>query len=227
MENLFLNWSSGKDAALALYRIQEGAHPKNVHLVTTVNEFHDRVSMHGLRKELLVKQLASINLPYSFISLPEMPSMEVYEEKLSSAVNELKEQGFNQAAFGDIFLEDLKEYRDEFFDSRGIETIYPLWKNNSTSLINEFVALGFKAIIIACNEVLGKSFLGTIIDEHFIEKIPEGIDPCGENGEFHTFCFEGPVFDQVIPFEVLGSTYKTYPPLKDGKTNGFWFLDLE
>ncbi len=230
MHKTYFNWSTGKDSALALYYL---LNDKNYHvdeLVTTVNSHFNRVTMHGLRNELLHAQTKSIGISSSIIELPEQPSMEVYEQKMLETVSRLKRQGFTHSAFGDIFLEDLKTYRENQLNQLSIKAIFPLWKQNTKELVNEFLDLGFKTIIVSASaKYFDRDFVGTIIDENFIDKLPEGVDPCGENGEFHTFCFDGPIFSEPIQFVIGEKTYREYKnPDKDDENpqSGFWYCDL-
>ncbi|GAL71343.1 hypothetical protein [Jejuia pallidilutea] len=140
----YFNWSSGKDSALALYHLLKDEHFSVDELITTVNSHYNRVSMHGLRKELLLAQTNAIDIPVSLIELPEMPSMEVYEQKMNETVSRLKNDGFTHSAFGDIFLEDLRDYRDKQLAEVNVTSVYPLWKRNTKELLNEFLDLGFK-----------------------------------------------------------------------------------
>lgn len=225
----YFNWSSGKDSALALHYLLNDKNYSIEHLVTSVNSFHNRVSMHGLRRELLEQQIMSLGIAHSTIELPEQPSMLEYETAMKEKVAQLKEQGFACAAFGDIFLEDLKKYREQQLALMEISAVFPLWQRNTKDLLNEFIGLGFKAILVCINSsLLDVSFAGRIIDKAFINDLPEEVDPCGENGEFHTFCFDGPVFKQPVPFAVGEKIYREYTsPGNDQKNNmGFWFCDL-
>ena len=161
MYKTYLNWSSGKDAALALYKLQKSKKYQVEKLVTTVNSEVDRVSMHGLRTELLVKQAESIGVPLKLIELKGTVSMEMYNAAMNEAVMQLKSEDYSHCVFGDIFLEDLKKYREEQLDKIGIEAVFPLWKNDTKELITEFIDLGFKAITVCVNaKVLDKSFCG-------------------------------------------------------------------
>ena len=231
----YFNWSSGKDSALALHYLLQDRNYSIEHLLTAVNAFHDRVSMHGLRRKLLELQIASLGIPHSTIELPEQPSMKEYESMMKQAVSQLHKKGFNYAAFGDIFLEDLKKYREQQLAIMDIRAVFPLWKRDTRQLLEEFIELGFKAIIICINaDILDVSFAGRIIDKEFINDLPSGVDPCGENGEFHTFCFDGPIFNKAIPFEIGEKVYREYnAPDNDNSSSdiakkkmGFWFCDL-
>ncbi|WP_418602977.1 diphthine--ammonia ligase [Hwangdonia sp.] len=229
----YFNWSTGKDSALALYHLLEDKRYAVDELITTINSHYNRVSMHGLRKELLVAQTDALNIPASIIELPEMPSMEIYEQKMLETVTRLKKAGFTHSAFGDIFLEDLKSYREKQLAKQKIKTIFPLWKRDTKKLLNEFIDLGFKTIVVcAHSKYFDEDFVGTIIDKDFIDNLPKGVDPCGENGEFHTFCFDGPIFNNPIPFKIGEKVYREYdaPKTDDSKSEdakyGVWYCDL-
>mgnify|MGYP000041226550 CR=1 FL=1 len=226
MKKAYFNWSSGKDASLALFRLKQEGAIQIDRLVITVNAHHDRVSMHGLRRELLNQQAEAIGIPLDTIELPENPSMEEYGELMKKKVDELKAQGYADCAFGDIFLEDLREYREKQLE--GIHCHFPLWKEDTRELLQEFIELGFKAVIIcASDKLLGESYVGQEIDQNFLDHLPENVDPCGENGEFHTFCYDGPIFSKPVTFSKGEKILRTYPdPEEKGKEVGFWFIDL-
>lgn len=213
---------------MALFHLLKDDQYSVEHLITTVNSHYNRVSMHGLRRSLMEEQVKAIGLPYSAIELPESPSMEEYEEIMSSEISRLTEDGFSYSAFGDIFLEDLREFRDKQLAQVGLTGIYPLWKRDTTELINEFIDLGFKAITVCTNrKLLGDDFIGRIIDKDFIKDLPKKIDPCGENGEFHTFCFDGPIFSNPIDYEMGEVEHRTYPNPEDkNQKHEFSFQDL-
>lgn len=227
----YFNWSSGKDSALALYHLLQNEHYAIEELVTTVNSHYNRVSMHGLRKELLLAQTNALNIKSSIIELPEQPSMDFYEQKMTEVVTRLKNNGFTHSAFGDIFLEDLKLYREAQLERLKMKAVFPIWERNTEALINEFLDLGFKAIIICAQaKYFGEDFVSKIIDKDFIKALPENVDPCGENGEFHTFCFDGPIFKNPIPFKIGEKVYREYNTpntvQSDGAKSGFWYCDL-
>ncbi|QEC70204.1 diphthine--ammonia ligase [Panacibacter ginsenosidivorans] len=226
-----MNWSGGKDSSLCLYKVFQSGNYNIAHLLTSVNAVHDRISMHGVRRSLLEAQASSIGIPLTTIELPEEPGMEEYENAMLQKVNELKQTGCTHAIFGDIFLEDLKNYREQKLANAGVECSFPLWKINTTELVHEFIELGFKSIIVCINEqYLDKNFCGRIIDEDFINDLPKNVDPCGENGEFHSFVFDGPIFKKPIPFTKGEIVYKTYhAPKTSNETKpdyGFYFCDL-
>ncbi|WP_419869644.1 Dph6-related ATP pyrophosphatase [Chryseobacterium sp. CT-SW4] len=226
------NWSSGKDSALALYAIQKENNVKVTSLLTSINTEYQRVSMHGVPISLLEQQAKSLDLPLIKMEIPKEPTMEEYQKIMAETMNRLQSQGITHSVFGDIFLEDLRNYREEQLKSIGMKAVFPLWKKNTLELIYEFIDLGFKTIVSCVNETyLDKSFAGRVIDENFIKDLPENVDPCGENGEFHTFTFDGPIFNFPIEFEVGEIVKKTYPRPKESedKHDGdyvFWFCDL-
>lgn len=226
----FFNWSTGKDSALALYRILQNEDYTVDCLITTVNDHYNRVSMHGLRNTLMYAQTEAIGIPLKVIKLPEQPDMDTYSKIMGSALNDLTSEGFTHSAFGDIFLEDLKTYRETQLASVNLKGVFPIWKQDTKALIHEFLDLGFKTIIVAASaKYFDKSFVGTVIDHDFINNLPEGVDPCGENGEFHTFCFDGPIFKQPVNFKLGKKTFKSYKnPDSEADTpeSGFWFVDL-
>src|ERR1700744_1084083 len=227
------NWSGGKDSALALYHCLQNPDLDIKYLVTTVNDAADRISMHGVRGELLKRQAKSIGIPLYQIRLPEMPGMEEYDEAMRYHLTKFKEEGITHSIFGDIFLEDLKNYRDARLAEVGMQGIYPLWKKDTHELINEFLGLGF-GTVIACTQAHLGDLAGRVIDSQLISELPEGVDVCGENGEFHTFAFKGPVFEQIIEYRTGEKIFKTYhSPQSDANDNkepskmmGFWYCDL-
>lgn len=224
-QKTFFNWSSGKDSALALYYLLRDENYNVGCLLTSVNSHYNRVTMHGLRTELLYKQIESIGIPGTTISLPAQPTNTEYEAIMKQKVEQLISEGYNTAAFGDIFLEDLKTYRENQLRPLGIKAIFPLWKKDTKQLLTEFINLGFKAITVCIDGTkLDKSFVGRIIDFDFINDLRESVDVCGENGEFHTFCFDGPIFKKPVLFTIGEAVYKEYD--NNGIKSGYWFCDL-
>ena len=225
------NWSSGKDSALALYKTLKEDQFEVTSLLTSINKEFQRISMHGVHISLLEKQAESLAFPLIKMEIPKEPSMEEYQKIMSKTMNEIKSQGVTHSIFGDIFFGDLRVYREEQLQAIGMQAVFPLWKQNTSNLIHEFLDLGFKTIVTCVNETyLDKSFAGRIIDRNFIKDLPENVDPCGENGEFHTFTFDGPIFKNPIEFEVGETVMKTYPKPKTEETQSgdyvFWFCDL-
>lgn len=222
------NWSGGKDSALALYHALNDSQFEVKELITTINADVERISMHGVRKTMLEKQVESIGLHLSIISLPGEVSMADYDQLMREELERVCSDDITHSIFGDIFLEDLRNYREQRLQEVGLKGHFPLWKRDTTALIKEFLSLGFRTIIVAVDgSKLDKSFVGRALDLAFISDLPEGIDPCGENGEFHSFVFDGPLFKQPIEFEmgeVVGKDYKLSQ--EDQLTVTYWFQDL-
>jgi uncharacterized protein (TIGR00290 family) len=230
------NWSGGKDSTLALHRVLAEKKFDVKYLLTTLSEKYQRISMHGVREALLEEQAASIGIPLKKIYLPEHASMITYNEIMEQTMKEIASENIHDAIFGDIFLEDLKKYREEQLSKVGFTAHFPLWKENSKALLNEFLDLGYKTILVCINEKqLDKSFAGRVIDQSFINDLPEPVDPCGENGEFHSFVFDGPIFKQPISFTKGEVVRRSYIPT-DGDNcfsnnplpydTGFYYCDL-
>lgn len=221
----YFNWSSGKDSALALHYLLQDNNYSIDYLLTSVSTEYNRVSMHGLRRELLMQQTDAIGIPARIIELPPQPSNAEYENLMKTTVTGLLADGYECTAFGDIFLEDLKAYREKQLEPYGIKTVFPLWKKDTKELLTQFIELGFKAITVCVDgSKLDSSFVGRIIDQDFINDLPKDVDICGENGEFHTFCFDGPYFKQPVQFtkgEIVMKEYDT-----NGLKSQFWFCDL-
>ena len=241
-QKAIFNWSGGKDSALALYKTQQADNFEILSLLTSISQKHQRISMHGVRKELLLLQSESIGLPTTEMMIPDVPTMENYENAMRMALTPLINQGAEVSIFGDIFLEDLREYREQKLSEVGLKGEFPLWKQPTGELIKEFIDLGFKTITTCVNEkYLDQSFAGRVIDEDFLKDLPKNVDPCGENGEFHTFVFDGPIFSKPIPFEIGETVYRKYEAPKKEDSNdcfqddhkkedpyafGFWYTDL-
>lgn len=238
-EKIIFNWSGGKDSALCLYKILQTQQYDVKCLLTSINEQYRRISMHGVRVDLLDAQADSIGLPLIKMQIPEMPTMENYENVMRTTLTNLKSNGATACIFGDIFLEDLRTYRETKLAELNLKGLFPLWKIPTDKLVREFLDLGFKTIITCVNEMyLDKSFTGRVIDNDFLNDLPDNVDPCGENGEFHTFVFDGPIFKEPIPFDKGEVVYRKYsaPKQNDSSTdkkitdnsfdNGFWYCDL-
>ncbi|MFN0254788.1 Dph6-related ATP pyrophosphatase [Pedobacter ureilyticus] len=219
------NWSGGKDSCLALHYILQNPHFDVRYLLTTVNEAYNRVSMHGVRESLLIQQANSLGIPLYQVRLPEMPDMATYEQEMNKHLTLLKNQGITHSIFGDLFLADLKAYRETKLAEIGIMAEFPLWERNTTAVLKEFISLGYQTIVVCAQQGL-EDFCGRVIDERFIEDLPEGIDPCGENGEFHTFVFDGPLFKKPLDFILGEKIFKTFPSLSEETEQGYWYIDL-
>jgi uncharacterized protein (TIGR00290 family) len=238
-EKVVFCWSGGKDSALALNRILNDHAYDVLALLSTCNEHFQRVSMHGVRVALLDRQAQAIGLPLEKIFVSRQSSNEEYQQKMSDCLLAYKAKGVTRCVFGDIFLEDLRRWREENLALVGLGGIFPLWKVASKELIQEFITSQFGSIVCCTNDAyLDQSFVGRNIDADFIASLPSDVDPCGENGEFHSFAFAGPIFKEPVKFEVGDKVYRpieeTHPgatstvcPLPGARrTRGFWFCDL-
>lgn len=198
---LILSWSGGKDSALALHALQHDPRYQVVSLFTTVNEHYGRISMHGVREALLDAQAESIGLPLYKVKLSERPSNEEYERKMRVALDGFRARGIRHVAFGDLFLEDIRQYRLDNMRKVDMECVFPLWHKPTDKLAQEFIALGFMAVLCCVDEQqLSGEFAGREYDATLLKDLPASVDPCGENGEFHTFVYAGPVFRRPIAF---------------------------
>ena len=241
MKKAVFNWSGGKDSSLTLNRLLKTQEYDIQYLLTSVNTRFQRVSMHGVRENLLDQQARSIGIPLHKLMVPEMLSMEIYDNLMAQTLRQFKDEGIEYSIFGDIFLEDLKKYREERLAKLNIQGVFPIWKIPTDHLIKEFIDLGFKAVLVCVNErYLDKSFAGREIDKNFLKDLPNNVDPCGENGEYHSFVYDGPIFKKPISFKRGEIVYRNYkasqnnlsappgtpcPPLQNVDT-GFWYCDL-
>jgi uncharacterized protein (TIGR00290 family) len=235
----FFNWSGGKDSALALYHILQDPSIQLALLITSVNQTYNRVSMHGVREALLIQQATALGLPLQQLRMQDQPTMEEYNRMMELLMQDLHQQDFTHAVYGDIFLEDLRKYREDTLAEQGFTAVFPLWKRDTSELLLEFLDLGFKTITTCVKaDLLGKEFAGRVIDRNFINDLPSGVDPCGENGEFHTFVYDGPIFKHPVSFKTGEKIFREYSAPKKKEDNcytgenhppenmGFWFCDL-
>lgn len=217
-EKILFSWSAGKDSAMALYKLQKVGGYVISALLTTVTEGYDRISMHGVRRALLEQQAESLGLPLEKVYISKKSSNEEYETKMGDKLAYYKKQGVACVAFGDIFLEDLKKYREEKLSKIGLKGIFPIWKRDTTELAHTFIDMGFKAVITCVDsKALDKTFAGRPFNKQFLSQLPVHVDPCGENGEFHSFVYDGPIFSKRILYE------KGEIVLRD---NRYYFCDL-
>lgn len=202
-EQVLFCWSGGKDSAMALHALLQDPHVKVVALLTTVTEGYERISMHGVRRELLQRQAKSVGLPLHEVLIPPECVNSIYEARMEAALRKHFENGIRKVAFGDIFLEDLRAYREKNLARIGMTALFPIWKRDSRELIDSFHAQGFRSIAVCVNpKVLDRSFAGRELDASFFADLPAQVDCCGENGEFHTFAFSGPIFKEPIRFRM-------------------------
>jgi uncharacterized protein (TIGR00290 family) len=200
IERILFCWSGGKDSAMALHSLLQQKQFQVVSLLTTVTETYDRIAMHGVRRELLKQQAQSIGLPLHEVFIPPQCVNPIYEARMEEALSLFLNQGVRKVAFGDIFLEDLRAYREKNLARIGMTALFPIWKRDTRELIRHFHEEHFRAVA-ACvdSKVLDASFAGRELDASFFGDLPANADPCGENGEFHTFVFDGPIFHSPIP----------------------------
>jgi uncharacterized protein (TIGR00290 family) len=199
---ILLSWSSGKDSAWTLHRLNQRYPTAVAGLLTTLNEAMDRVAMHGVRREVLVAQAHAAALPLKIVHLPHPCPNEIYEAQMRAAVGEALADGFTHIAFGDLFLRDIRRYREERLAGTGLEPLFPLWDIPTAALAREMIDGGLRARL-ACvdTRVLDARFVGREFDEQLLRELPPHIDPCGENGEFHTCVYAGPMFAAPIEIE--------------------------
>lgn len=231
---LILSWSGGKDSSYTLHQLLNDGRYEVKYLLSTVNGTYKRLSMHGVREELIEAQARSIGISLLKVYVYEASNAE-YEQQMNNMLLKAKSEGINTVAFGDIFLEDLRIYREEKMKSIGMNCLFPIWKKDTAWLVKDFIAKGFKTYTCCINDgYLDESWCGRLINESFIKELPSTVDPCGENGEFHSFCFEGPIYKMPVSIIQGEKTYKElllktkdHPtPIKDVGTKGFWFCDL-
>jgi uncharacterized protein (TIGR00290 family) len=193
-------WSGGKDSAMALHALLQQPDVQIIALLTTVTDEYNRISMHGVRRELLVHQAESIGLPLHEVRIPPQCVNPIYEARMEEALRVHCANGVRTVAFGDIFLEDLRAWRERNLAHIGMTALFPIWKRDTRELIRHFHASRFRSIAVCVDsKVLDSSFAGRELDESFFRDLPPQVDPCGENGEFHTFVFDGPIFHHPIP----------------------------
>ena len=214
---VLMSWSGGKDSCIALYEIQRTQDYRVAALLTTLTRDYDRISMHGVRRELLEKQATSLGLPLHQVFISKDATNEEYEMRMGEAFSLHREQGIGSIVFGDLFLEDVRIYREQFLARHNMRGVFPVWQRDTSSFIKDFIRLGFKAVVTCVNsQVLDQSFAGRLIDEAFLSSLPGHVDPCGERGEFHSFVFDGPIFAEAVEFEIGEAVLR----------EGFWFCDL-
>ncbi len=215
---ILVSWSTGKDSAWMLHELNRQHPGCAAGLLTTTNQAFDRVAMHAVRRELLEAQAAAVGLPLHVVPLPWPCSNEQYEAIMKNAVAGFVRDGYTHAAFGDLFLEDVRQYRETRLAGSGLEPLFPIWKTKPTAdLARDMVDAGLRARITCVNpKRLDASFAGRVFDQSFIDDLPATVDPCGENGEFHSFAFEGPMFNHPIAID-LGEVVER---------DGYVFADL-
>ena len=214
---VLISWSGGKDSSLALEAVLQDQSLNVPTLVTTVTDTYQRISMHGVRVGLLEKQARALGLHLEQVHIPANASNQVYEDVMYELLLKYKARGVSQIVFGDLFLEDIRAYREKYLGRLGMEGLFPLWLKDTRQLALDFISKGFRAILVCVDpKQLDPSFCGREFDHTLLDELPVGVDPCGERGEFHTFVYDGPLFSHPLK-------------VKKGQIverDGFWFCDL-
>lgn len=219
IEKVLFAWSGGKDSAMALYELQKTHSYEVSALLTTVTEDYGRISMHGVTCILLEQQAESLGFALERIYIRKNTSNDEYETKMVEKLRDYQGRGVLSVVFGDIFLEDIRKYREEKLSKLGMKGIFPIWKRDTSELAHTFIDLGFMAVITCVDSnVLDKKFVGRLYDKQFLRELPCWVDPCGENGEFHSFVYDGPIFRERIAFKIGDIV------LRD---NRFYFCDIQ
>lgn len=217
-EKVIVAWSSGKDSALALYEVLNAGSYEVIALLTTVTWDYDRISIHGVRRVLLEQQATALRIPLEEIFIPKGASNVEYESELLKALRRHRDNSVCSVVFGDIFLADVRKYRERLLAEIGVKGLFHLWGKSTRLLASRFIKLGFKAVVTSVDStLLTKDFVGQEFDETFLSRLPANVDPCGENGEFHSFVYDGPIFNEKVAFK------KGEVVLRD---NRFYYCDL-
>ena len=212
-----MSWSGGKDSCLALYELLRGGEFAVDSLLTTVTRDYARISMHGVRRALVEQQAQSLGIPLVEVLISKGASNAEYEGRMGEAMESCRQRGVQAIVFGDLFLADIREYRERLLAKHGLAGLYPIWGRDTAQLIRDFIRDGFKAVVVCVDPArLSPSFAGRVIDERFLSDLPASVDPCGEHGEFHTFVFDGPIFRNPVKFSIGEIVCR----------DSFWFCDL-
>ena len=217
MTPVLMSWSGGKDSCMALWELCRAGERRVEALLTTVTRDYDRISMHGVRRTLLERQAEALGLPLHQVQISKGADNSEYEAEMGRTLAYYQARGVSEVAFGDLFLEDIRAYRERMLAIQGMRGLYPVWGRDTGQLVREFIALGFRTVVVCVDPTkLDLRFAGRVIDERFLDELPTGVDPCGENGEFHTFVFDGALFAEPVAFS----------PGETLCRDGFWFHDL-
>ena len=212
-----VSWSSGKDSAFVVHELRKQGDIQIVGLLSTVTDMHERVAMHGVRVALLERQAEELGLPLYQVVIPNPCPNQIYERRMAEAIESAQRAQVTHIVFGDLFLEDVRRYRETMFARSGIQPLFPLWQRSTRELADVMIASGLKAVVTCVDpQQLSSSFAGKDYDATFLANLPEGVDPCGERGEFHTFVWDGPMFGNPIQIDI-GETVKR---------DGFIFTDV-
>ncbi|MCH7400949.1 diphthine--ammonia ligase [Belliella kenyensis] len=225
-----MSWSGGKDSAFALWKLMNDPNIEITRLHTTFGEESRRVGMHGIHESLIEAQADALGLPLDKLYYPACGDNKEYEKAINKYLDELQESGISSIAYGDIFLEDLKTYREDQLAKRNFKALFPLWKDDTKETAYNFISEGFRTLICAADaDKIAEKWVGKTFDHDFLNSLTDQVDPCGENGEFHTFCYDGPIFKKTIPITMKGVVSKSYHfKTAEGQEveKKFWFADL-
>jgi uncharacterized protein (TIGR00290 family) len=224
-----LSWSGGKDSCYTLYKLLQDDRYEVVNLHTTFGEESRRVGMHGIHEELIEMQAAALNLPLVKIYYPASGDNMAYEKAINHFLDELKLEGIHHIAYGDIYLEDLRKYREDQLAKKDFKAVFPLWAKDTSTLAADFIDHGFKTVICAADaDKVDPEWVGRDFDSQFLAALPEEVDRCGENGEFHSFCYDGPIYKESLQIQVGEKIKKSYSfKYADGKEGEKWFWFVE
>lgn len=213
-----LSWSGGKDSSMSYYTLRGRKDFEIEGLLTTVTSDYQRISMHGVRRELLRRQAQEMELTLHEVMIPKNATNDIYEESMGRKILQLKEiEGISTLVFGDLFLEDIRSYRERFFERFDLKCEFPIWGKNTASLAKSFIEYGFRAKVCCVDpKKIPSEFCGREFDVNFLSDLPKSVDPCGENGEFHTFVYGGPIFRENIDVKVGDVVQR----------DGFYFADV-
>lgn len=226
-----MSWSGGKDSAFALWKLMNNPRYEVTRLHTTFGEESRRVGMHGIHESFVEQQAKSIGLPLDKIYYPSSGNNDEYEKAINTYLDILKTEDIETIAYGDIYLEDLKIYREQQLAKRDLKALFPLWKRDTKEVAENFITEGFQTLICAADaDLIEEKWIGELFSLEFLKNLPEKVDPCGENGEFHTFCFDGPIFQNPIAAIKKQTISKSYHfKTEEGKEieKKFWFAEIE
>ncbi len=228
MRNAYLNWSSGKDSALALYKaLQSGSYDVQT-LFTIIKKENSRIAMHEIGIDLLKRQAESIGIPLTVLEFDCAAPAEEYKQSMALQMKKFKEKMIDTAIFGDLYLRDVRMQRIINCGRQNMQAVFPLWNSDPNELLKEFISLGFRSIVTCVDgSVLDESLVGRNIDESFLRDLPDGVDICGENGEYHSFVFDGPIFKWPVEFKI-GRRYSIdYFNETSKQKNRYWYLEIE
>jgi uncharacterized protein (TIGR00290 family) len=225
--NVFHNWSGGKDSAMALYKMIMSKRYHVSMLVTTLGDVSKRVTMHGISEAMLDLQAESLGIPLRKVFISESADILQYNKTMQETFSYFKSRNIFISSYGDIFLEDIRRYREEELHKSGLKAYFPLWNISTSQLAEEFISRGFKAVVVCTDSaMLDKSFCGREYNKDFIADLPASVDPCGENGEFHTFVYDGPVFKRAVRFHKGDVVLKNYTDTNGNYSNSFYFMEI-